>query len=264
MREIKNNIGSYTLIKNDGLFIKEHLDNWLPLLTQMVFYDGNSTDGTLEIIKEAQKGKYGFKIKLFENKDPKDYTEDYVKMFNDCMWELDTEYAMFLHTDMMLDPQSRIVELPKGCIAGSIQVRSFAGDPKDTIYEVFGRGTKWKNIYRLRNPNLGAHYFGAYGAQNEDTYFSEITGNEHKHYGTDFTKYPYSVEDSGIVVKHYSDVRPYERRLERMVRSMVNQGRDEASAKELGLVHPRVTLKPGSGFDFNPVAIPEFLGGIRK
>lgn len=242
------------MIKNEALFIRQHLASWLPYLSQMVFYDGNSTDGTLEIIKDhVKRHEFGYKIKLVEDKDPKDLEADYERLSNECMWTLDTDLAIFLHPDMFLSDSTVIKDIPEGTIAASINIQSFAGNPGEQIYEIKGRGTKWKNIYRLRNPDLGAHYFGYYGAQNEDTYFKEITNNYHNHYGTDFEKYPYPVYDSGINVLHYSDVRPYERRLDRMIKCLVNQGNSEAVAKEYAPNHPRVSLKDGNGFTFFPI-----------
>lgn len=252
--------GSFCLIKNEITFIEAHLRSWLPHLEQMVFFDGDSTDGTLEAIKEAQLGEFGKKIKLVEHKDPKDLTKEYERLSNEAMWALDTDLAIFLHPDMFLG--SRGGELPKDCIAASVNMRSFAGNPGEIVYEIKGRGEKWKNIYRLRNPNLGAHYFGTYGAQNEDTYFSEITGEAHEHYGQDFNLYPYPVCDSGITVLHYSDVRPYARRLDRMVKCLVNQGNSLERAQKIAPNHPRVSLKSEMGFKFTPVETPVFLGGL--
>lgn len=251
------NLGSFCLIKNEGLFIKAHLDSWLPHLGQMVFFDGGSTDGTLEAIKIAQKGPYGEKIKLLEGKDPKDLTEDYVRLSNEAMWSVDCDLAIFLHPDMFLLKPGK---LPEDTIAATISLKSFAGEPKGPYYEIQGRGTKWKNIYRLRKPNLGAHYHGFYGAQNEDTYFSEITGDSHEHYNQDFKRYPYSVVDSGIEVAHYSDVRPFARRMDRMIKCLVNQGHTREEAEKMAPLHPRVSFKSGGGFKFIPVETPVFLG----
>lgn len=255
------NLGSFCLVKNEGMFIKPHLYSWLPHLKEMVFFDGGSTDGTLEAIKEAQKGEFGSKIRLFENKDPKNLEKDYTEMSNAAMWEVKSDMAIFLHIDMFLDEHSKVKQFPEGCIAASITLKSYAGEPNGTIYEVIGRGQKWKNIYRLRNPDLGAHYYGAYGAQNEDTYFSEITGDSHEHYAQDFNRYPYPVHDSGISVMHYSDVRPYARRIDRMVKCLVNQGHSLEQAKKMAPLHPRVSFKDGQGFSFRAVETPVFLGG---
>lgn len=254
------NLGSFCLIKNESLFIKAHLESWLPHIGQMVFYDGGSTDGTLEAIKEAQRGEFGNKIKIFENKDPKDLTDDYVKLSNEAMWAVDKDLAIFLHPDMFLAQPKKDVVIHKGTIAATCNMRSFAGEPNGPIYEIEGRGTKWKNIYRLRNPDLGAHYFGSYGAHNEDTYFSEITGTDHDHYGQDFSLYPYAVHHTGIEILHYSDVRPYARRIDRMEKCLINQGNSPKKAKEIAPKHPRVSFKDGMGFKFTPIETPVFLG----
>lgn len=249
-------LGSFTLIKNEIRFIQAHLDCWLPVLDEMVFFDGNSTDGTLEVIKKAKKGLHGGKVKLFEGKDPVDLAKDYERLSNECMWALSTDMAMFLHPDMMLEKYDK---LPlDGQVAAYINVKSLAGEPGG-LYEIKGRGTLWKNVYRLRNPDFGAHYHGFYGAANEDTYFSEITGNDHTHYGTMIGNYPYIVAPSGIEVKHYSDVRPYARRLDRMTKCLINQGYPEDKAKEIAPTHPRVSLKDGAGFSFEKVPTPEWL-----
>lgn len=252
-------LGAFCLIKNEKIFIKAHLKSWLPHLEQMVFYDGNSTDGTLEIIKEAQKGEFGNKIKLYENKDCKDLTADYEKLSNECMWCLDTDFAVFLHPDMFLDNREVLKEMPKDGIAGTINIRSFAGEPDGQIYEIKGRGDKWKNIYRLRNPNLGAHYFGSYGAANEDTYFSKITGNSHEHFGQSFFNYPYKIFDSGLNVLHYSDVRTRERRLDRMIKCLVNQGYTPEAAKLAAPRHPRVSFEDDCGFTFTWLVEPPVI-----
>jgi glycosyltransferase involved in cell wall biosynthesis len=251
-------LGSFTLIKNEGLFIKAHLDSWLPHLAQMVFFDGNSTDGTLEIIKQAQQGEFGSKIKLFENKDPKNLEEDYTKLSNECMWSLDTDFATFLHPDMFY--VSGGANITDDAMAATMNMKSYAGEPNGIIYEIKGRGEKWKNIYRLRNPNMGAHYFGTYGAQNEDTYFSEITGDCHEHYGQSLDLYPYNIYNSNLLVAHYSDVRPLARRLDRMTKCLINQGYTPEQAKTAAPLHPRVSFKEGQGFSFIPVEVPVFLG----
>jgi hypothetical protein len=250
-------LGSFCLIKNEATFIKAHLKSWLPHLEQMVFFDGDSTDGTLEAIKDAQRGEFGARIKLYEHKDPTDLTEDYQRLSNEAMWALDTDLAIFLHPDMFY--MGGKPHLPEGTIAATTSLRSYAGNPGDVLYEISGRGQRWKNIYRLRNPDLGAHYFGTYGAHNEDTYFSEITGDKHEHFGEDFARYPYQVVDSGLLVAHYSDVRTPARRFDRMVKCLINQGKTPEAARVIAPQHPRVSLRSGNGFTFTPVEPPVVL-----
>jgi hypothetical protein len=225
----------------------------------MVFYAGDSTDGTIDIIAEmADEHPLGDKIKLVRGKEPKDLKGDYERLSNEAMWAVDADLAIFLHPDMFPYLVTQSWGLPDDVIAASVNIRSFAGD-SGKLYRVKGRGEIWKNIYRLRNPNLGAHYFGHYGAANEDTYFSEITGNDHEHYGAALDLYPYPVFKTDIVIDHYSDVRSYERRLDRMVKCLLNQGHPQDKVMELAKSHPRVSLKNGQGFEFIKVKTPKWL-----
>ena len=258
-------VGSFVLVKNEAPWISAHLSAWLPILDQMVFFDGGSTDGTLEIIKALKNDHpQGYRIRLVEDKDPKDLQEDYVRLFNEAMRSLDTDLAVFIHPDMV--PVAP-VDLSKlgDCVAASMRMRSFAGEPNGPLYEIKGRGVAWKSIYRLKNPDLGAHYWGHYGHSDEDVYFKAITGNKHVHFGTDFHHYPYMVKDSGLEVLHFSDVRASARRLDRMVKCLMNNGFSYEKAREKALSHPRVTLKDGEGFAFEPSFYPdEFVAARLK
>jgi glycosyltransferase involved in cell wall biosynthesis len=252
-------IGTFTLIKDEARWIGPNIMRILPHVDEMVFFDGNSTDGTLEIIKYIQENNAdGDKIILVEGADPKNLRESYVKMFNQCMNALKTDWAWFLHPDMWVENPGEIKKAGESDeIAQYTHLKSYGGDPGGKLYEIHGRGKCWKNIYRLRNPDLGAHYFGNYGAQNEDVYFSAITGDSHDHFGEDFGRYPYRVSDSGISVQHYSDVRPLARRLERMKRCLANQGYPEGYIDSIAEAHPRVTFTDGAGFAFKEVDWPE-------
>ena len=252
-------IGSFCLIKNEARWIKQHIIEWLPYLSQMVFFDGNSTDGTTEIIAElCDTHELGERIKLVRNKDPKDLKEDYQKLSNEAMWAVDCDLAIFLHPDMFPLDISKGWGLTEDTIAGVVSMVSYAGEPGN-LYRIDGRGEAWKNIYRLRNPNLGAHYHGFYGAQNEDTYFSEITGSEYVHYGTKFSCYPYQITQCPVKIAHFSDVRPYERRLDRMIKCLRNQGYSDNGIQQIAQAHPRVSLKDGAGFKFESIATPPWL-----
>jgi len=251
-------VGTFTLIKNEAPWIAAHLLRILPFIDQVCLFDGNSTDGTLEIIEAIKQTPFGHKIKLVRGRDPKNLQEDYVRIFNECMWSLDTDLAWFLHPDMyVLNPEQILCLKASKAVALKTRVRSFAGEPGGQLFEIIeGRGAYWKNIYRLRNPDLGAHYHGFYGAVEEDVYFSEITGDSHEFHGQAFDRYPYEVDDSGLEVWHFSDVRPLERRIDRMVKCCINQGSTAEEARAVALAHPRVTFKDGQGFKFIPSNYP--------
>lgn len=251
-------VGTFCLIKNEIQWIRAHLLSWLPFVDQMTFFDGNSTDGTLEILKDVQKHHpFGNRITIFEDKDPVNLREDYERLSNDCLHSLHTDYAIFAHPDMILDSPGGIANMSG--LAYFTNLRSFAGEPGGELFEIIGRGERWFNVYRLRNPDLGLHYHGTYGHSTEGCYFSEITGKKYEPITGDFSYYPFKVLDSGIKILHYSDVRTYERRLERMERCLVNQGHGMLKAAELAPLHPRVSLKDGQGLRFIPAEYHELL-----
>ena len=261
-------IGTYTLIKNEAPWIAACVLRVLPYVDEMVFYDGNSTDGTLEIIEQIalDNPRDNYKIKIFRNQDPIDLKESYVRVFNNCLRSLSTDLAWFLHPDMYCVDPARILSVKdSAALALSTKMRSFAGEPGGQLYEIKGRGAEWKNIDRLRNPDLGAVYHGHYGAHNEGVYPTEIVGDS-RHLPVDVSNFPYEVEDSGLEVLHFSDVRTYERRLGRMRTCLANQGNPLSIAD----YHPRVTLKNGADnigekYEFVPAEYPaEMLADRAK
>lgn len=260
-------IGSFTIIKNEANWVAPHILRVLPFIDEMVFFDGNSTDGTVEIIEEIRNySEFGHKIRLVKNRDCADLKDDYVRLFNECLRTLTTDLAYFLHPDMwVVNPEQILIVKDSPAVALTTSMRSFGGEPGGDLYEIHGRGTQWKNIYRLRNPDLGCHYFGHYGALEEDCYFSAITGDEHIHHGQQFEKYPYEVVKSGIEVLHFSDVRPLSRRVGRMRECLKNQGGTDVLINEIIEQHPRIILKDASGFAFTPARYPgEFLAAQLK
>lgn len=271
--------GTFTIIKNEILWIAEHLNSWLPHVDEMVFFDGNSTDGTLEVIKDFRsRHPFGKRIKLYEDKDPKDLRDDYIRVFNECLHSLGTDYAIFAHPDMILEDPGNIAFLGDAHAYFST-MRSFAGEPGGQVCEIkTGRFDRWKNIHRLRKPDLGLHYHGHYGAWNEDLYFSKITGNVHDRptkrlpptegnkyaaHPCDLEAYPYAIKDSGIKISHYSDVRPLSRRIDRMIKCLGNMGFNKEECASIAAKHPRVTLESVNGFSFEPIPTPEFLKEIE-
>ncbi len=250
-------IGSFILIKNEILWIEAHIRAWLPHLDEMIFFDGNSTDGTLEVIKSFKSKK----IRLFEDKDPKDLGSDYVKLFDEALQKVRSEYAFFLHPDMFpISGAEGLKNLGDDELAYFTRMTSYAGDPDGQLYEITsGRMEPWKNIMRKNDPDLGLHYFGSYGSATEDMYFAAVTGDEHEHYGSSMDRYPYDVADSGCCIGHFSDVRSYERRLGRMKSCLRNQGYPEDEVQRLAPMHPRVTLKDNGAFTFKRVEWPKYL-----
>lgn len=254
-------IGSFTIIKNEKLWIGAHLQAWLPFLDQMVFFDGNSTDGTLETIKAyKERHPFGGKIRLVENKDPKDLFDDYIRVNNECLHALKTDIAWFLHPDMFpISGQDKVPGLGnRREVAYSVGMVSYGGNPgEDHVFEAKGRAKAWKTVMRLKNPDLGLHYFGAYGASNEDMYFRAITGDSHDFYDTSFDAYPYSVHDSGVVVAHFADVRPLIRRIEKMRNILITLGNSKEQAEINAAKHPRVCFKDGYGISWEKKEWPE-------
>lgn len=252
-------LGTFTIIRNEAPWIAGHLLNLLPFVDEMVFFDGNSSDGTVEII-EAIRAEHpdGKKIKLHLGKDPLDLRDDYVRVSDECLHSLSTDLAWFAHPDFWVVDPSRILAVKDStALAIKTRMRSFAGEPDGQLYEISeGRQEYWKNIYRLKNPDLGAHYHGHYGHHLEDVYFREVTGDSYENHAPYFDRFPYEVEDSGIEVLHFSDVRPKERRIERMVRCTLNQGFKPIKAAERAANHPRVTFQNGGGFKFTPAEYP--------
>lgn len=255
-------IGSFTLVRNESEWIGGHLEMWLPILSEMVFFDGNSTDGTQQIILDvAHNHPMGHKVKLFTDKDPKDLTDDYVRVFNECLGAVESQYAAFIHPDMI--PVNAGYQVDPRLAAHFMNVESYAGDSMDSLLRfTSGRSDKWKNIYQ-KKPDIGAHYFGHYGAWNEDVYFSEITGDSHTAF-EQFNSYPYKIGDSGLKILHFSDVRPYERRVDKMAKTLRHNGWMEADREAVLSTHPRVTLIPNSTVDFSKEIPADSLAAIER
>jgi hypothetical protein len=238
----------------------------------MVFYADDCRDGTIDIIREFQADhKDGHKIQLFCNKKAGN-DESFGRMFNACMWELNTDLAWFLHPDMwVVNPEAIAAVKDSQSVALYTHVESYAGEPGGQLFRIDGSGRtdKWKNIYRLRNPDLGCHYYARYpGDTREDCYFSAITGDSHV-FMEDPEHYPYVVEDSGIKVLHFSDVRSFERRYFRMRRYGELQGCQIERLENEIKKHPRITFMDGQyggrDFRFIPAEYPaEFLAARSK
>lgn len=235
-------VSAWCIVKNEAQFIGYGLMSILPYVDEVVYFDGNSTDGTLKLL-DYIKGKYDTenKIKVFLDKDFKDFKDDYVKTCNDCMKACTGDYLWFMHPDMILVDPGRLAERKNWASkAYWVNLRSFAGE--DMEFEIAkGRTDKWKTI--MKN-GLGLHYWGNYGHAHEDMYFGHITGREHiVHHN--MRLYPFRVENSEVKLWHMCECKPRKRREEKMgnVLRTVYDLNDEGHIKEVMINHPRVHLQ---------------------
>lgn len=216
----------------------------LPYVHEFVYaLDGESSDGTRELLYHV-KNKYAHE-KLIIMEHPTFHPHDmkaYNEAFNACIRRSTGDACWFLHPDMIVtDGPSE--GIPPGAMAWWVKMTSYAGDFQTVITK--GRTDKWKNIHAKK---MGLHYFGGYGSQNEDFYHSDITGKSYKHFGSEFSKYPFQVMNSGISVNHYCELKEYGRRLEKMklcLKTLYPNFTEEA-IHELAVQHPRVTLEESS------------------
>ena len=205
--------------------------------------DDASSDGTRDLLHHI-KDKYAHeKLTIIDH--PTFHPSDmkaYNDAFNVCIFKATGEACWFLHPDMIVTNPEVILSMPDA-MAWWTNVTSYANDFQTVISK--GRCDKWKNIHRKK---FQLSYFGGYGSQNEDFYHSDITGRSYKHFGSEFSKYPFVVRDSGISVNHYCELKPYKRRLEKMklcLKTQIPYATDEA-IEEMAVNHPRVTLESSS------------------
>ena len=219
----------------------------LPFIHEIIYTCAQSTDGTDELLLHIKEKYAGEKLKTFyrnsENGDfnfnPMDM-KAYNEAFNFAIDRATGDACWFLHPDMIVTNPEAIGRIPDVYQAWWTNITSYARDLDTQI--VKGRATRWKNMHRKQ---FGLHYFGAYGSVNEDFYHSAITGNEHRHFGEEFSEYPFEVGDSEISVNHYCELKDYSRRLEKMklcLKTQYPQLSDEA-IHEAAIAHPRVSLE---------------------
>jgi hypothetical protein len=245
-------ISAIAPVLNENPWIGYSIMAALPYFHEFIYaLDEKSDDGTRDLLHYI-KDKYACEKLIiidFPNFHPHDMAA-YNKSFNVCIDKMTGDAAMFLHPDMIL---TKGAELKEGSLAWWVTMTSFAGDFKTQITK--GRATQWKNIHAKK---FGLHYYGGYGSVNEDFYHRDITGNAYRHYGTEFSKYPFQVADSGIKINHYCELKPYKRRFEKMKTCLRTQNPDfeESYIEELAAHHPRVTLEP-SGIKFGKFEFEE-------
>lgn len=235
-------IAAIAPVLNEAPWIGFSIMAALPFVHEFVYaLDENSSDGTRDLLHHV-KDKYAHE-KLVILDHPTFHPSDmkaYNDAFNRCIAQSSGDAVWFLHPDMIVTEGT--LELAPG-MAWWTQITSYAGDFNTVITK--GRTDKWKNIHAK---SMGLHYFGGYGSQNEDFYHSDITGKSYKHYGSEFSKYPFQVSNSGIKVNHYCELKDYARRFEKMqlcLKTLYPNATAER-IEELAAQHPRVTLEQSS------------------
>lgn len=251
-------------VKNEFPWIGYSILSALPYVHEFLYAVSPSEDGTQELLEYLEQ-KYPEKIKPFPYPDfhPHDMAA-YNESFNLGISRMTGSVAWFLHPDMIV---TKGAELSEGPLAWTVEVASYAGDFHTKITK--GRVNRWKNMHAKK---FGFHYYGGYGSQNEDFYHADITGTAYKHYGTEFSKYPFDIAESGFSVNHYCELKSYKRRREKMELCLKTQNpwmADEA-VKEMAAQHPRVTLQPSGTrygtFEFEKVndPIPDVITKYEK
>lgn len=245
-------------VLNEVDFIGYSIMAALPFVSEFVYaLDAKSNDGTRELLYHLKEKYVHEKLVILElpTFHPSDMAP-YNDSFNQCISRMTGNAAWFLHPDMVVTDGPK-KGIPEKATAWFTHMTSYGGDFNTIITK--GRCNKWKNIHAKK---MGLHYFGGYGSQNEDFYHTDITGKSCKHYGTEFSKYPFQVADSGIRISHFCENKDYARRLEKMKTCLKTLYPTLAAERisELAVKHPRVTLEQTSNqfglFEFSPSQEP--------
>lgn len=253
-------ISVFSPVKNEAQFIGYSIMAVLPYVHEILYACAPSTDGTDEMLDYIKEKYAKEKLRIF--REPGfDFNVHDIKAYNHAynyLIEKATGDALFfLHPDMIVTNAEKMREIKPGPLAWWTNITSYAGDFNTQITK--GRAARWKNIHANK---LGVHYYGGYGSNNEDMYFKAITGTSYVHHGENFKKYPFRVEDSGLNVNHYCEMKSYKRRLEKMKACLKTQFPhwDDQLIHEMACEHSRVTLQPGSNafgtFEFQQMDAP--------
>jgi glycosyltransferase involved in cell wall biosynthesis len=254
-------------VKNEVDFIGYSIMAALPFVHEFIYaIDPKSDDGTLDLLTHIKKNHAHEKLRYFVDETFSFHPLDmkaYNASFNFCLEQMTGEAAWFLHPDMIVTEGGSLEEGP---LAWWTNITSFAGDFETQITK--GRVGRWKNLH---SNQFGLHYYGGYGSENEDFYHRDITGNAYKHYGDEFSKYPFPVANSGISVNHYCELKSYRRRLEKMKLCLKTQHTNWSDdyIADVAMHHPRVTLEDTSPrfgkFEFakSDSPIPDVISNYR-
>jgi hypothetical protein len=257
-------ISVFSPVKNEVEFAGYSIMAALPFVHEILYGVAKSEDGTEDLLMHVKRRYAGDKLRLFfggSNEPEWDFNPLDMKAYNDSynflIQQATGDALWFLHPDMIITNAERMTLREDGPLAWYTHITSYARDAHTEI--VSGRGRAWKNIHANK---FGLHYYGAYGSQNEDMYFKDITGSAYRHHGMEFENYPFEIADSGIHVNHYCEVKSYKRRLEKMklVLKTLHPKSDDRWIEERASQHPRVTLESTTDrfgqFAFEPSALP--------
>jgi len=254
-------------VLNEVEFIGYSIMAAAPYVSEFVYaLDEKSSDGTRELLEYIQNKHLHERLRVLRHSTFHPHNmAAYNEAFNRCIRESSGDAVLFLHPDMIMT-QGPTDPFPDG-LAYWTTITSYAGDLETVISS--GRCNQWKNLHQKK---FGLHYFGSYGSQNEDFYHSDITGRSYKHFGTEFSKYPFRVADSGIRINHYCENKDYARRLEKMklcLKTLYPEMKDDR-VEELAIQHPRVTLEASStifgefAFEKSKEPIPDVFNRYKK
>jgi glycosyltransferase involved in cell wall biosynthesis len=259
-------LSAFSIVKNEAQFIGYGVMSLLPYVDEIVYADGGSTDGTLELLRHIGLKYAPGKLRVFEGMDCANLKEDYVRLFNDVMEKCTGDYLWYCHPDMILTNPGSLqnIGLDPSKWAWSVRMRSFAGENLDREI-TRGRRTHWKTIMKR---DFDLRYWGFYGDENEDMYFEAITGDEHLVH-PNFKAYPYEVHDSQATLWHFCECKPKVRREEKMEKVFKTNYPSIDSVEALK-THPRITLdereKKWGDFAFTPRvdALPDVFAKYKE
>ena len=256
-------LSAFAPVKNEAPWIGYSIMAALDHMHQFIYACAKSTDGTDELLDYIKQKYAGDKLIILRKPEYDFHPHDqkaYNAAFNDCIQAAFGEAVYFLHPDMLINNPEAISSMPSGALAYWTNLTSYAGDFSTKITR--GRATRWKNVCMKK---FGLTYYGAYGSQNEDMFFKDITGDSYLHHGEDFRAYPYKVMDSGLNVSHFCELKDYKRRFEKMKLCMktLYPTWNERDIEHAASLHPRVTLEErlGQGFEFTKTdeAVPAVI-----
>lgn len=263
-------ISIFSPVKNEAQFIGYSVMAVLPYVHEIIYACAPSNDGTDEILAGIGTRYAGKKLRILRRPEYDfnvHHMAAYNKAYNDCIEAATGDAVWFLHPDMIVTNPEKLADVgEKGTMAWWTNLTSYARDLDTQI--TAGRAKRWKNIHLKK---FGLHYFGGYGSQNEDMYHGDITGTSHVHHAEQFSRYPFRVQDSGLNVNHYCELKNYKRRFEKMkscLKTLYPAARPE-DIDYMATHHPRVTLEEGEsafgrfGFSASTVPVPAVFAKYR-